>query len=295
MPNEFFERVPQSTSLAMFRQTCLNRHFEFNLKKVYDTGIIKMPIYLSLGEEHISAALAQVYPDCMIFRQHRGHSTYLSYGGDPIKLIDEMLLRPTGCSGGKGGSSHLHCKEINYYGHCGLIGNEVSIGIGASFASGKRSLIFIGDAAIEEDYVLSVIGFAAKYKTPTLFIGEDNNLSILTEVKVRRDWNAVPVFEAFGVPSIEIDDDPWRIMDEVKSIMNAVEFNDGGLPNFINIHTCRAYWHAGTGQDGQPKWNRFEMMKQVFVENGLGKEIEDIENESKIYMDQLWEKQLLKQ
>ena len=50
------EKCSKETTLELFRRICINRYFELNLKKVYDTGIIKMPIYLSLGEEHIPAA-----------------------------------------------------------------------------------------------------------------------------------------------------------------------------------------------------------------------------------------------
>ena len=40
----------------------------------------------------------------------------------------------------------------------------------------------------EEDYVLSALGWAATKNLPILFVVEDNNLSILTEKKVRRVW-----------------------------------------------------------------------------------------------------------
>ena len=57
--------------------------------------LFKVPIYLSAGQEYISATIAQVMisagitPD--IFIQHRGHSTYLSYEAPPEELIDELL------------------------------------------------------------------------------------------------------------------------------------------------------------------------------------------------------------
>lgn len=273
-------------SLELFRKICVNRHFELNLIKAYNTGVIKMPIYLSLGEEHIPAAISMVYKDCLIFRQHRGHSYYLSFGGDINALIDEMLHRPTGCTGGRGGSSHLSCKDINYFGHCGLIGNEVSIAVGASFASNKNSLCVIGDAAIEEDYVLSVFGFASKHKTPVLFIGEDNDLSILTRTNVRRDWDECEVVKSFGIEGVaRISDDPWAIMYWVSTLSKS-------LPAFINIETCREYWHAGTGNDGPAEWNRFELIKQTMIKRGLANDIETIENDVKKDMEKRWETQL---
>lgn len=266
--------------LNVFRKICVNRSFEFNLKKVYDTGIIKMPIYLSIGQEHIPAAISEVFPKPLIFRQHRGHSTYLSFGGDPKALIYEMLHNPKGCTGGRGGSSHLNCKEIDYFGHCGLIGNEVSIAIGAAFASGRKTLAFIGDAAMEEDYVLSAFGFASKHQSPVLFIGEDNNLSILTEKHIRRTWSSVDVVKAFGIPSVEIEDDPWLIMEIIENIKT--------LPFFINVVTTREYWHAGTGQDEVPGITRFDIIKETMNKFKLEEEAIKIEAEENDKMTELW-------
>ena len=63
----------------------------------------------------------------------------------------------------------------------------VPIGVGACFASKQPTIVFVGDSAAEEDYCLSAIGWASTKKLPILFIVEDNNLSILTEKKIRRN------------------------------------------------------------------------------------------------------------
>ena len=78
------------------------------LARVYDTGMIKMPIYLSLGQEHIPAAISAVTADLLIFAQHRAHSYYLSFGGDMKELVDELLHRESGCANGMGGSASIH-------------------------------------------------------------------------------------------------------------------------------------------------------------------------------------------
>jgi len=101
--SNLLREFPVSKSLGIFRKTCVNRYFELELARVYDTGIIKMPIYLSLGQEHIPATISTVTTDFLIFAQHRAHSYYLSFGGDIRELIDELLHRESGCAGGMGG------------------------------------------------------------------------------------------------------------------------------------------------------------------------------------------------
>ena len=178
--------------LEVFKKAALCRNFENELYKKVQEKIIKFPVYLSAGQEFIASTIAEkmndmnVTPD--IFIQHRGHSTYLAFGGDLSQLIDEMLGKKTGCASGMGGSASIQCKDKNIYGHDGLMGNQVPIGVGACFASKLPTIIFVGDSAAEEDYSLSSIGWASTKNLPILFVVEDNNLSILTEKKVRRNW-----------------------------------------------------------------------------------------------------------
>ncbi len=278
---------PRVRTLEMFRQACVNRFFELEVARVYDTGVMKIPIYLSLGPEHIPAAIAAVTKDFLIFAQHRAHSYYLSFGGDKRRLIDELLHRKTGCAGGMGGSASIHEPSIGMFGHSGLMGDQVPIAVGAALASGRRTLTVMGDASAEEDYVCSAMGYAETKKAPVLFVCEDNKLSILTPVSTRRSWSVVAVAQALGMPAVDITDDPWLIAHHVEKFLER-------LPAFINIHTCRHRWHAGTGIDGVPDWNRFELFKEELSKLGLEQEAQDIEERARRTVEELWREQLQK-
>ena len=56
---------------------------------------------------------------------------------------------------------------------------------------------FLGDASVEEDYVLASLSWAAKKELPILFVVEDNNYAVLTKKEDRRDWKAKDVAKAF--------------------------------------------------------------------------------------------------
>lgn len=45
-------------TLGLFRSICVNRYFELEAAQVHDTGVMKSPIYLSVGQEQIPAAIA---------------------------------------------------------------------------------------------------------------------------------------------------------------------------------------------------------------------------------------------
>ena len=73
------------------------------------------------------------------------------------------------------------------YGHDGFMGSNACIGTGACFSSKKPTIIFIGDAALEEDYVLASLSWVSKKKLPILFVVDDNNYAVLTKKDERRD------------------------------------------------------------------------------------------------------------
>ncbi len=281
------ERFSREETLSLFRKTCFSRSFELKLAEVYKTGQIKAPIYLSVGQEHIPAAISVVTTEFLIFAQHRAHSYYLSFGGYVRALIDELLHRKTGCAGGMGGSASIHSPQIGMYGHSGLMGDQVPIAVGAALASKKQVLTVVGDASAEEDYVLGAMGYAASKRARVLFVCEDNDLSILTKVSTRRTWRMASIARSFGMTALEIADDPWLIAHHVRQLLPS-------LPGFINVHTCRSMWHAGVGTDGPPEWDRFSLIRDELELIGLGPEAENIQNLCDLQAEALWEEQLAK-
>lgn len=272
-------------SRELFRKICVARNFETKVKEAFDKGFIKMPIYLSFGQEAVSAALSLSFPRVSLFAQHRCHDLYLSYGGERKALVDELLHRETGCARGMGGSASIHSPPVGMFGHDGLMGTQIPIAVGYAISSKKHTLAIMGDASAEEDYVMGAIGYAAHKKAPVLFVCYDNGLSILTKVAVRRNWKLTDIASAFGIPAVEITDDPWLLMHYVGTLKK-------NLPAFINVHVVRHLWHAGTGKDSEPEWDRYAMIKHELNNLGLGHEIRDIELRVAQEIDTLWNPEL---
>lgn len=269
--------------LRLYRQICFNLLFEMKVFEAFKAKKVNTPIYLSVGHEHIPAALSMALPKPAIFAQHRAHSYYLSYGGSPAALRDELLGLESGCARGRGGSASIHDPAIPMIGHSGLMGDQVPIAVGAAIASRRTTLCVAGDAAIEEDYAFGAMAYAQTKKAPILFVCEDNNLSILTPVAVRRSWAMTDVAHSLGMQAVDIADDPWLIMHHVRELAKQ-------LPAFINIRTCRHLWHAGAGCDGPPEWNRFELIQKELDSLGLEAQRQTIETEAAQAVNDLWAK-----
>lgn len=268
--------------LGIFKNMTRARRFEDNIVKVASTAKFKVKVHMSTGQEAVAASIAQKARGYHIFTQHRSMDTYLSLGGVPEELRDEILCLDTGCCGGKFGSAYqFHGDDVHMYGHTGFIGENVSVGVGFALGSGLKTLCLVGDGGIEEDYALEAIGFAATHNLPVLFVCTDNELSVLSQKYKRRSWEITDVSNAFGVQAVDIADDPFTLMQYIEKF-------DSSLPAFINVRVCRNYWHAGVGVDAPPDWNRYQIVSEQLAGRGLESQMEQIDNEQSRIMEELW-------
>lgn len=270
--------------IEVFDKISFCRHFEnYAYKKIQDKTI-SIPVYLSAGQESIPCSIAvhskneNISPN--IFIQHRGHSAYLAFDASPEQLVDELLGLSTGCSFGMGGSASIQSLEKNIYGHDGLMGSQVPIAVGHCYETKHPTIVFMGDASAEEDYVGAAIGWASTKNLPILFVVEDNNLSILTEKKIRRNWNMHHLAHAYKVEAYDISDDPFTISNHLSNVFKK--------PLLLNIRTVRKYWHAGAGIDGD-YFDRYEWLKKT-----LPSEVLEIDENNKIKVEKLWQSRLEK-
>ena len=250
------------------------RAFELRAKQALEDKEIQIPVYLGVGHEMVAATLAHTIPEPVgIFAQHRGHSYYLAFGGSMRALADELRGRHTGCNGGLGGSASISDRNIGMFGHSGLMGDQVPLAVGYALATQKPVLTVVGDASGEEDYVLGALGYAATRRAPLLCVCEDNDLSILTPVKVRRSWQLSEVASALGLAAVDVTDDPTLIASVLGREL-------AEWPAFINVHVARHVWHAGAGSDGAPSWDRLASVRAHLITLGC----ENLsESEAQIY------------
>lgn len=281
-------------SPAIWDKMVLCRAFELEVAAAHKAGRLDCgPIYLSIGQEAVPATLTTLFPDFKVFASHRCHSWYLSLGGDPAALRDELCGRVSGCARGMGGSASIHIKDI-MFGHDGLLGSNIPIAVGYALATNYPTICVSGDAGYEEDYALAALGFAVSKKAPVLFVVEDNGLSILTKTEIRRSWSIVKVAKGFGLNAIECTDFPAILECYVRNLLGwPQEASDCQitLPALINVSVSRHYWHAGSGQDRQPKTDTYVEYRN-WLKNRHNSDPAILKSEAAITeeMSRLWQK-----
>jgi pyruvate dehydrogenase E1 component alpha subunit len=277
-----FQGHYKDSALGIYQKMYFVRSFELQVATAHKKGLITIPFYLSIGQESIAATLSSFLPKgTPIFAQHRAHSYFLSFGGDPNHLRAELVSSNDIWSNGSGGSASISSVDINMFGHSGLMGDQVPIATGYALSTGIPTLAVVGDASVEEDYVMSSVGYAVKKKIPLLLVCEDNNLSILTEKSVRRNWEASEVARAYGAHGFDIDDNP-------KSIWGTLQkwnFQDVFV---INVRTNRHFWHAGSGQDGVPNSDRLVQMRETLLSSITADSLSDLESKIDLEVEKLW-------
>ena len=260
---------------AVFQKMCLARYFEHKVAESFEKKLMPGTTYLSIGQESTPATVSELTPGFPVFNQHRCHAIYLSHGGDPAMLRDELLGLSTGSCGGRGGCPSIHDATIPIFPYHGFIGEQIPLAAGYALATHRPTVVYFGDAASEEDYALTAFGFAATHRLPLLFVCEDNDLSILTRKEVRRSWDILEVIRAMGLPGAAIEDDPEEIFSTVQHLLS-------NLPALVSIKSCRHYWHAGVGIDGPPQWDRVAEMRETVAG------AEQIERQARDEVDRLW-------
>lgn len=249
--------------LEIYRRAALCRAFEDEVFSRVQSGEIKIPVYLSKGQEYIAATLSYHLESSKpaVFIQHRNHAQYLCFGGSIEHLVSELR----GGDSGMQGSASI--AEGSIFGHDGMMGSQVPIAVGYCHATKRPTICFMGDASAEEDYTLSALGWAATKRLPILFVVEDNGLAILTEKAFRRSWNISEVAIGFGMESYEVTDAPDALARAIKDAFIA--------PRLINVQTSRLYWHSGAGQDNPLQFDRHKELttKTLEIYDEEGREI----------------------
>src|SRR5215831_14520011 len=93
----------------VFRFAHLIRITEALLLDLFSKGLLSGTTHTCLGQELCQMAVVRAlsHADDAVLSNHRNHGHFLTYSGDVLGLVAEIVGRPSGVCGGIGGSQHL--------------------------------------------------------------------------------------------------------------------------------------------------------------------------------------------
>lgn len=231
------------------------RFFEEKIAKIYSSEVIRCPVHLAIGHEASAVGVCHnLNNNDLVLSYHRSHHHYLAKGGDPKKLLWELLGDLRGCSGGRGGSTHLTDLDKGFVASTAIISGTLPVATGLAHSlkikkSNSICVVFCGDAAIEEGVFFESLNIACLWKLPLLIVIEDNDLSCYTSKKIRQAYTDysrianlfnIKYFLAEGSDISDVNKKAQQALSEIR--INA-------KPALLDVKVYRALEHCGPESD----------------------------------------------
>ena len=116
--------------------------------------------------------------------------------------------------------------------------------------SGALTVVFIGDGTLGEGVVYEALNLASLWKTPILFVVENNHIAQTTPIEHGVAGSIIGRFTAFGIPGQELDtSDVLLIREAAAEQMEKIRKDPA--PQALILETCRFGPHS-KGDDTRP-------------------------------------------
>jgi TPP-dependent pyruvate/acetoin dehydrogenase alpha subunit len=231
--------------LKMYHQMVRIRIFEHSLPDFFQKGLVVGTGHVSLGEEAVAVgAMSALGEKDFTMSTHRAHGHALARGADMKIILAEVFCRATGCTGGKGGSMHIHDFDRYFFGTVGIVGGGIHTGGGLGLAAkmlktGQVSVCFFGDGASNRGTFHEALNLASLWKVPTVYICTNNQYAMtLPLCKNCANPDIAARAAAYNMPGVSIDGlDLWTVYDTVKAAVERARRGEG--PSLIVAITYR--------------------------------------------------------
>jgi pyruvate dehydrogenase E1 component alpha subunit len=143
-------------------------------------GLIRGHFHVYIGQEATGAGVcAALAPEDYVFSTHRNHGHVIAKGGDPKKVLAEIIGRETGYCLGRGGTFHVAAPKLKMPHTSAIVGGCLALAAGTALASQVQatkavSVVFFGDGAMEEGVFYESLNIARLWQLPLIFMMENN-------------------------------------------------------------------------------------------------------------------------
>lgn len=242
--------LDRETLIDYYRMMQLIRRFEEAAAVSYQRRKIGGFLHLYIGQEASAVGvISQLQPQDTIVAHYREHGHALARGVEPNAVMAELYGRATGLSKGKGGSMHLYDAGRGFLGGYAIVGGHLPIAVGLAMAAQHRQddgicLCIFGDGAVNEGEFHEAMNLASIWKTPVLFLCENNlygmgtaleRASAVPEVYKRAAAYAVPAERCDGMDVVQVHTAATRAIDFVRG---------GNGPFLLEVMTYRFRGHS---------------------------------------------------
>ena len=255
--NQYQKLLAEADSelLSIYTKLVRIRRIEEAIAEKYLEWEMRCPVHLSIGQEAIPVGISMHLSKIdHVYSNHRSHGHYFAKGGSLKKMIAELYGKETGCCGGRGGSMHLIDLDVGFMGSTPIVGGTIPLAVGDAWSAkikgeDRVTVIYFGDGCFEEGVIHECMNFSALHKLPIIFVCENNNYSVYTQLKDRQpDRKIINIAKAHGLKTHTANgNDVLEVSSIAHNAVSNVKLGDG--PQFFELDTYRWLEHCGPFDD----------------------------------------------
>ncbi len=212
----------------------------------FSRGLVSGTTHTCLGQEiaAISVVRAMDHSEDAVLSNHRNHGHFLTYSGDFLGLVAEIMGREAGVCRGRGGSQHLAWKHFHSNGvQAGMTGISAGLAL-ARKKSGSGGLVaaMIGDGTLGQGLLYESMNLASVWQVPLLVVVENNGIAQTTYTRETIGGSIEERGAAFGFATWHLADDDPEFCRKVADVVTAVRA--AGRPGYLVLDTRRMGPHS---------------------------------------------------
>lgn len=213
---------------------------------LFSRGLLSGTTHTCLGQELCQMAVVRALgdPDDVVLSNHRNHGHFLTYSGNALGLVAEIMGREAGVCGGYGGSQHIAFRRFHSNGvQAGMtaLGTGMGLDIRQRKARGVVA-VMIGDGTLGEGLLYESMNLASVWKAPVLFVVEANGIAQTTYTRDVLGGSIEQRGAAFGLRTWQLDDAAPDFIASVEGIVASMR--DGSGPGMLVVQTRRLGPHS---------------------------------------------------
>jgi acetoin:2,6-dichlorophenolindophenol oxidoreductase subunit alpha len=168
--------------LGLLRKMLMIRRAEEHVIRFNEDykGLIRGHFHVYIGQEATGVGVcAALGPDDYVFTTHRNHGHVIAKGGDPKRVLAEIIGRETGYCRGRAGTFHVAAPDLKIVHTSAIVGGCLALAAGTALASQVQekdvaTVVFFGDGAMEEGVFYESLNSAKLWQLPMIFWMENN-------------------------------------------------------------------------------------------------------------------------
>jgi len=235
--------IPRDRQLGILRKMLMIRRAEEHCIRFHAeySGLIRGHFHVYIGQEATGVSVCDALAkEDYVFTTHRNHGHVIAKGGDPKKVLAEIIGRATGYCQGRAGTFHVAAPEIGIPHTSAIVGGCLALAGGTAFAAQMQArkavtVVFFGDGAMEEGVFYEALNIAKLWQLPMIFWME-NNYRRAGRGAGHAATELTQVPKALNVETIVIDGiDVGTVHQTAKELVRRVRAGEG--PFFVEART----------------------------------------------------------